>query len=396
MCVALASACGEGVQPDQREMVYFTAIETDTLEAQPIEDPGVNLTPAQVTSSEKIVNGFILNHERLLPDVEIERRIESIENVFFALGRFHELMSIYRDDWEKRGTESHVADRYAWGLVRMGQRKKSREVVNKLLAARPNEGRIHFIDGAIYLQEQPPKSEDFPKIVKAWKRVLEVEPNYRGYEGINAQMLQVEIDKFEARIVPQTEKTALEQAAEIAKAAAQEPAEPTEPTEPAEPAEPVEPAEPIEKPEPAEVVEVNAELDEPIEAPSNPQPPQHNNEQQYRLQIARGQIALGQSDYRAAEEAFILAKGLKPGDFAAEFGHLAAGWGTMSARNDVAAGMRKLAERPDLKPAQRVELGVFLWSKLGRNDLAKAQWEAAKKADPSLAPQVDKLLGQLK
>lgn len=379
------------MQPDQRELVYFTAIETDTLKPKPIPDPGVQLPQAQISSSERIVNGFIENRERLLGDKEVALRIEQIENIFLALGRFHELMEIYRDDWDKRGPDSYVADRYAWGLVRLGQRKQSRDVINQLLVARPTEGRIHFLDGAAYLEDQPPDPKNFPAIVRAWQRTLDFDPDYKGYEGIDAKMLATEIEKFKSLIPP-----------------AAKPGEPAEPAEPRPGDTPPEPkpdatGEPAE-PEPA--AEANAEPPPEVDvepAPEAETPPASKPDpgadltldQQYRLQIAKGQIALGQGNYTEAERAFAHAKMFQPNGFEAEFGRLQAGWGNEAARNKVSSAARELAERKDLTPSQRVDLGVFLWAKMGRNDLAKEQWEAAKTADPALAPRVDKLLGQL-
>ncbi len=365
-------------------MVYFTAIETDTLKPTPIPDPGVQLSKAQMVSSSTIADGFIENHARLLEDGEIVARIEQIENIFLATGRYHELMAIYRDDWEKRGTQSFVADRYAWGLVRLGQRKASREVINQLLVARPTEGRIHFLDGAQYLQEQPPNPEKFPAIVRAWQRVLEFEPDYRGFEGITAALLKAEIEKFESRI-----PTA---GAPVAVPTAPQPVAVVEPIEPVEPAvdEPV-----VDEPAAVEPASDEPTIDEPAVAAAA-RPVERTDRQRYQLEVAKGQIALGQGNYRAAEEAFLIARAILPGDFEAEFGHLQSGWATLEARARVSDGVRKLAERDDLTPPQRVELGIFLWSKLGRQDLALKQWESAKSAAPELAPRVDGLIKQLK
>lgn len=372
------------MQPDPREMVYFAAIETDKLEPQPIPDPGVNVTAVQRSSSEKIVDGFLQNHTRLLAEPEVTIRIEQIENIFLALGRFHELMAVYRDDWEQKGPASYVADRYAWGLVRLGQGKRARAVIDALLVARPNEGRIHFLDGAEYLQEQPPNPANFAKIVAAWRKVLEVEPTYVGYEGIDAEMLKVEIEKFAERIPPDAVPAPT---AEVTPPPEGEGADPQAP-----PA-----AEVAVAPEPsAEPAPEIAPESGPSVPPPAPVAPEMTAEQRYQIAVAEGQIALGQGNYRAAEGAFLRAKAIKPGAFEAEFGHLQAGWGTEAARNDVSAQMRTLSERHDLTPAQRVEVGVFLWAKMGRNDLAKQQWESAKAADPSLASRVDPLLAKLK
>ena len=378
--------CSDGVQPDQREMVYFTAIETDTLVPQPVADPGTSLPADQVAAASKIVDGFVENHERLLQSPEVGLRIEQIENFFIVTGRFHELMVIYRDDWEQRGTKSHVADRFAWGLVRLGQQKRARQTVDALLADRPTDPKVHFLDGAVYLQVQPPPQEDFPKVVKAWRRVLQLDPGFKGYERIDAEALRAEIAKFDAAtpehlreappepiVAPQSDAGTAD--ADDAGSSATPQAVDTLPTE-----QPV-----ADSPAPSEV--------EPAETPETEQPAQPaalTPDQTARLWVARGEIALGAGNYKKAEEAFIKAKALAPESFQAEFGHLRAGWGTESARNDVAKRMRELAEWPNLTPIERFDLGLFLWTKLGRKDLAEKQWEQAQ-TDPAIAARLQRV-----
>lgn len=365
-------------------MVYFTAVETKTLQPQEIPDPGSGLNESQFTSSSAIADGFITGHERLLAEAEISRRIGQIEAIFIALGRFHELMAIYRDDFEKRGAASHVADRYAWGLVRLEHQKLAREVLDTLVAARPDDARVHFLDGAYYLKEQPPPLEDFPKIVAAWKRLLEVDPEFSGFDGVDAAFVRQQVARFEAQI-PAT-------AAATDVVAVEEVAEPEETVDVPEVVEAVEVAEVAEVSEVAEAAEV-AEVAEPAEVE---EPITMSKEQRVQLLVARGEIALSQGNIRIAEENFIRAKALLPDDFSATLGHLKAGWETQSARNKVATETRQLAEREDLTADQRLKLGTFMWAKLGRADLAKVQWQRAEAQDASLAPQVEQLLKRLK
>lgn len=360
-------------------MVYFTAVETKTLTPQVIPDPGTDLTDAQHASSVAIANGFITSHDRLLAESEIERRIAQIETIFIALGRFHELMSIYRDDYEARGPKSHVADRYAWGLVRLEHETLARKVIDELVEARPDDARVHFLDGAYYLKDQPPALENFPNIVAAWTKLLEVDPEFQGFEGVDAPFIRQQVARFDAQIPASMRIAAEVEAAANDVDAAQVP----EVEDTAEVPEAVEV--PVEVPE--VVAEAPADVPAPVERP---------DAERVKLLVARGEIALSQGKIREAEDSFIRAKAIIPDSFEAHLGHLKAGWETVAARNRVSTEARQLTERTDLTAEQHIQLGQFLWAKLGRNDLAKAQWEAAKQKDPAVASRVDTLLKRLK
>lgn len=386
--VALVTACGEGVQPEQRELVYFTAIETELPEPQAIPDPGPQLQGAQSSTYEPIVNGFVENHERLLQREDIKGQIERIENIFIALGRYHEIAAMFRDEWERAGTDSYVADRWAWALIRLGQRQQAREVLDKLLADRPDDPKVHFLDGAYWVQEQPRETEDLRKVVRAWKRVVELDPDYRGFENMNADVLRQQVAAFEADLGPV--EPGADAAAVVAAATDRVQRSATLALSVAEPVlEELIPTEPDEEQDQAGAEEP------PADQPTTPQPGEMSIEDQYKLAVARGQIELAQGNYNEAENAFLMAKSVDPDGFEANFGQLQAGWGNPSARNQVAAAVRELAKREDLEPSQQVDIGVFLWTKMARKDLARDLLESAKAKDPTLAGRVDRLLKQM-
>ena len=406
MALVAAVGCGEGVQPDQREVVYFTAVETDTPEPEVVEDPGSSVDPSQVTRSKPIVNGFIENHERLLAEDEIQRQIGRLERIFMATGDYHHFVAILRDDFELRGAESRVADRYAWALIRMGQRQAARKVLDALLAARPAEATVHFLDGAYWLQEQPREADDVRKTIDAWRRTLALDPAFRGFD-VTAQMLEGEIAALEpqAEDAPATSDDDPGSARELAEALVKQAASADAAAEPqdeaADTAEPDAENTSEEAVDPPDVVAANdgttptpeAASDTPSEAPDRNAP--MPMAKQYRILVAKGEIALSQSAYEAAEQSFVQARAIKPNAFAAEFGQLQALWGKNEDRNEVANRLRRLAEKSDLTPQQRVDLGTFLWTKMARKDLAQKLFEAAKAADPSLATDVDALLDQM-
>ncbi len=395
----LATGCSEGVQPDQREVVYFTAIETDQVEPEVIPDPGPSVTKAQSSGYDPIVNGFLQNHERLIAREDITTQIDRIERVFTALGKFHQLVAIYRDDYEERGVESHVADRLAWAYIRLGQRKKARETLDELLAARPQDPMVHFLDGAFYLQREQRTVEQMRNLVGSWKRVVELDPNFSGPEGLNAQVLKQQIAKFEQQIEQVDPgggpKAAVSSAGEMVwRALATAPTKPVPEVAP-EPEEPQSPTIPAEgesdEEEPTEGEEVAEAPTEPAPAPKGPK----TKAQRYRLLVAKGEIALSQGKYGEAKQMFLQARAVQPQGFDGEFGHLKARWAAEEqARNDVSTQMRALADRKGLTAKQKVELATFLWTKMARKDLAKRLYEEAAD-DPRVGTRAKRMLDQM-
>ncbi len=391
LALLLSTACGEGVMPEQQQMVWFTAVETAEVNAVPYEDVQTRLPPAQVTQLEPIVKDFLDKHERLFDDPFVTQRIEQIEDVFMAFGRFHELVPLYREDVEKKGTASRMAPRLAWAYIRMNQREAARELLDRLLADRGDEAEIQFMDGAYWIQEQPRSDDSVANAVKAWKRVLELDPNFQGPEGLTAAVLSQEVERFEnqfgaidsaspaelaIRAAVARVRRSLQLAAPLAAAVAKRQPEPTPepmppPSEPAAaPAEAVAAASETEPPD-------TAEVDRPVE--------KLTKDQEYRLKVARAQIALARGEMGKADQLFAEALRIEPNGFEAVFGQLRSNWTTVSARNDIAARMRALAERDDLDPRQRYELGLFVWSKMGRDDITRRLWEPIAKEDPQLA-----------
>lgn len=359
--------------PEQQDVVWFTAVETELPEPELVPDPGPAMSKAQISSYEPIVNGFVKNHERLLARTDIRTQIERIENIFIALGRFHEIVAIYRDDVAVKGVQSHIADRLAWAYVRLGQRKLARDLLDELLVALPDNASVHFLDGAYWIQIGERTPEELQKVVSAWRRLLELDPQFVGPEGLDAAVIAAEVEKFEQQLeaTPPAEPSAIELAKTVVEKVATAPA--------ADAPEAIQqPAQPTQEPK----------TDQPQTNPPTTTPPTTNH-QQYRLLVAKGQIALSNGDARAAENHFLAARRLNPTGFEAEFGRLQAGWTQESARNTVAEGMRKLAQRDDLTPRQKYDLGVFLWTKMSRADIARPLLEAVVAEAPDLATRLD-------
>ncbi len=382
-----ATAC-DGAYPERRDVRYFAPFQTVVPKPQQFRDEGPQLTDTEKNVYEPIVEGFQKNHEDLLKREDIAGQLERIENVYVESGRYLDLYAIYQKDYKALGTASPAVERLAWGSIRLGQQKAAKDLIDELIAKKPS-ATAHFLEGAYWLQLDPASPEGQAKTVAAWRKTLALDPSFRGFESITAPMILEQVTRMEAalaKLPPKTTeiepvdaaKNIVEGAPEAALAELNPTEVPAVAPEPEIPVEVVEPAPDV----PVAVVPPKLVLD---------------NETQYRIAIARGEMLASEDKFKAAEDAFLIAKSLKPDGFEAEFGQLKTGWGAEGARAQVARRMRTLSERKDLTARQAYDIGLFVFSKMNDRDLSRAMFEKVKTLDPKLAEQVgvDGLLGRI-
>lgn len=395
--LAASIACGEGVLPEQGEVVYFLATEADEAKPFEIPDQGPTLTQAQISAYEPIVNGFLRNHDQLLPRADFRTQVERVESVFVIMGRYHELVAVYRKDYEAHGLQSTVADRLAWAYIRMGQRKKARALLDDLLRKSPEQAPLHFLDGAYWLQEQPQTQESGYKVIDAWRQAIRLDPNFAGFEGITAAVMQQQIDGLEKRLPPRpqlpeppatdsadagTPEAADSGASNVAVDEQEAPPEPpVVPNPPAEAAPLAEPSAPAQSQPTVVPATTEPKLDPTVE---------------YKLLVAQAQIAEVEGRADEAERLYAKARTIDSDGFDARFGQLKLGWSVVSARNRIAREMRDLAKLK-LTPRQAYDLAVFVWAKMSDNALARQLLQDIEKRDPAAAKrlQVAELLAKL-
>ena len=383
LSLTIVSACGKGVRPEARDSVRFSALETDAVESQVIQDPGPQANAEQLNTYKPIVQGVRDNRDDLFNRADVGGQLERIEGVFIATGEYLELVAYYQEAVEEKGADSAVGRRLAWGLIRLGQQKAARDLIDDLLEKSPDDALVHFLVGAFYLQNERSSVEDRKKAIDAWTRVLERDSGFRGYEGITAGMVKNQIDRMTASIPPEErdeEPPAVEAlAAAAANGVIQKVNEPEVPElKPAV-------AEGSEEPVAEGSEEPVAEVPDPTEADSG---------RQYKILVARGEMALAQSKFEEAETLFLQAKQIRPDGFSAELGQLEAGWGVESARNTIETRARTLAKR-QLDGDQALRLGRFVWTRMNEGELARKLLEDAKKKAPGRAKAADALLEKI-
>ncbi len=378
IALSLGSTACDGAHPERRDVRYFAPFQTVVPKPQQFRDEGPQLTDTEKNVYEPIVEGFQKNHELLLKREDISGQLERIENVYVEAGRYLDLYGIYQEDYKANGVASPAAERLAWGGIRLGQQKATKELIDELILKKPS-ATAYFLEGAYWLQLDPTSPEGQAKTVAAWKKTLALDPRFRGFESITAAMISEQVARMEevlAKLPAKTDAVAPVDAAKtIVEGAPEAALAEVAPVEAVAVApEPVAPLEVVEAPPVAPVVAA------PV--------PEMDKETQYRIAIARGEMLASDGKLKAAEDAFIIAKSLKPDGFEAEFGQLKTGWGAQGARAQVSRRMRTLASRKDLTARQSYDIGLFVFSKMSDRALAREMFEKVKVLDPALAKQV--------
>ncbi len=201
-CLVGASlGCGEGQEPSPQPVVHFDALERDVYSPTTIADPGTGASKEDLARFEIIFQTVERNAERLLRQSAIDGRLESIEQAYVAAGRYLDLVAIYRRDVEKYGVaKGPAATRLTWAMVRLGQEREAKDLLDRLLSARPADPDAWFLLGAYWVKYAQSDPAAAKRVILGWSKVTELDPNYVGFEGINAPTLTREVTRVRQTI----------------------------------------------------------------------------------------------------------------------------------------------------------------------------------------------------
>jgi tetratricopeptide (TPR) repeat protein len=372
----------DAVIPEFQGVRYFAALQTEVPSTRSLTDPGPNVSESEAKIYQPIVEGFRQNHAMLLRREDVKEQLERIENVYVATGRYLELVGIYQNDYKEHGASSHVAERLAWAYIRLGQQRQSEEVVASLKAARPNEAMPYFLEGTRYLQWDPTSDDSKQKLLQAWTRVLEIDPNFLGFENITASQIRNQVERLRQEVSIETQPTAMELAQEQVAMVVEAPEQLVPAPEQLVPG--VDETLETNDDKTVESPETNAPAAEVEKVPGVIEDPQKT----YRVAVARGEVLLNDVRYQEAEDAFLEAKKIDPDGFGAEFGQLRAGWGLEKARPVIRQRLAALSAREDLTARQSYDLGMFFLNHVQDSESATNLFRKVKTMDPALAERV--------
>ncbi len=200
---ALFGATGcmdQGSEPTGEEVYYFSSLERDKWQPREIIDQSsAQISPEELEQLKPIFAGFEKNAEQLFEQPDIDKRLEAIENAYIRSGRYLKILSFYKTDIERQGvSKSPAAPRFLWGLIRLGQESQARDFAQKLVGARPDDADAWFLFGAYWIKFAAADSEAAKKVVAGWRRTVELNPAYLGFEGIDAMTMRREIARLKS------------------------------------------------------------------------------------------------------------------------------------------------------------------------------------------------------
>ncbi len=393
----LSTGCGEGVVDDGADTVYFAPLERDELRTERVAAPD-GPSDEEVAQVKPIIDGFSENAGALFARGDIESRLPQIEQVFISTGHYLDLVAIYQNVVDTQGISSRAAPLLVRHYLRLGQRHLARDLLDEMIAERPNEPQTWFLNGAFWLPKLEGSEEAVARVVASWQKVLDLDPNFEGFGRADLPSLREQLEALRQRASQEAISEAVAELDEERAAPADEADQDEEPRETDEAEQEDEPQE-LDDAELADAKspEADAELlahhdqsaadGEP--APKTQAPDETKEAEPVAITLARADMALGQGDASGAKELFEEALEREPTNVAATLGIIRSGWeDDDSSRNQLATSLRELAERDDLTPRQQYDIGQFAFSKMQDRKLAAELWKEAKERDPKLAERV--------
>ena len=431
----ISSACVEGSEPTGRPVITRSALEQDVYASTRILDPGTGTPQDEIDKLGSLFESFEKNAPRLLRQNDLGPRVEMIERAYITSGRYMDLVAIYRKDVEEHGLKEGLSPiRLTWAMVRLGQEDEAKRLLGEILALRPTDADAWFLYGAYWIKYARSSSDAAKKVVLAWRKVVELDPNFRGFEGINAPTLKRETDAIakgtpilpgelelleatltskakEPATSPTDEKTPTDVTTPDGEAPSEQPGEATPDETTAIPAENA----PVETVVPEDVAkETTPVVDNVAETAPSPTPPtpEKTGPEPMTVLMGRAQLALAQGEnaqaagfIRAAISAHApegkfdkLAESKQgSGDI---FALVRISWQSNHDRNGAARAFRGLATRVkgEKDATLTYEMAMFAWKEMEDRPLAIELFEQFASLDPERARSmnIDKVIDSVR
>ena len=398
LLAGLTTGCSEEVGSSNDRQIDFHPLERDSRLITEGEDPGPPVDLEQNPEYRQIIEGFRANADVLFARQDIAKRLDQIEQVFLGTGRYLELVAIYQDVVAERGLKNPAATRLAWAYVRLGQEKQARRLLDRLLEVQPQNPEVYFIDGSFWFNRARQSQTAAARTILAWRRVVELDPNFEGYRKIGAADLKRQTRQLQSQLPKPAEQ--IVQAAE-----AEDKGQATGADEGGAPAVDQMPGgEQAEQPAAEEgesdagrkpVAEADAGTAQEQTAPAPAEPdagradagPTADQPQRTPTPIllTRADLALGQGKLDRATSLFQKVLDRDSDNLDVRIGLVRVERQRTPDDPKVAEKVRQLAEADNLTASQAYDLGLFAKVKLGDDPLARQLWKKVRELDPDYA-----------
>lgn len=399
----LSSVVGCGMAPENGDdggRVHFNPLERDARAVREIETPSPPVSVEDNERMRRIISGFRENAQEVFRRDDPNRPLGEIERLFQSTGKYLQLVGIYQEVVDEQGIESGAAPRLAWVLVRLGQERQARELLDRLLEAQSDNAFVHFVDGSYWFNRVRQSREAAARAAVAWRRVVELEPEFQGPRGLNARAVRRKVRQIEQRLPQSPEQmlAAAEQEGGGEPGGSGEPPErgtqpeegeestddePESETSPGRSRPTGEAGAPTAESRDAGRADPDggaAETDAEGAGTSAPAVP---------VLVTRADLALGRGDVAKARRLYRTILEERASDhLGATFGMIRVRYQEDGASAELADQLRELLDRSDLEAELAYEMGLFARAKLDDSDLAGEFWDRVRELDPDYAESV--------
>ena len=126
--------------------------------------------------------------------------MDQFEQVFLQSGRVLELADYLLEAGQRQGPDGYVWPYLAMLYERLGMSARASEVARAAAEARPDDPHAHFAVAFVLGQDPTMAIDHLVEIQDALNRVIELDPEYVGRQGVNARQIREEITQLDSLI----------------------------------------------------------------------------------------------------------------------------------------------------------------------------------------------------
>jgi tetratricopeptide (TPR) repeat protein len=406
LVAAMLGACSSSDEGSDDSRVHFTPLERESRSVEPVDAPAPSVSLEERPEYKKIIEGFRSQAVQLFQRDDIDRRLNQIERVFIGTGKYLELVAVYQDVVDELGLESPAAPRLARGYIRLGQREQAREFLDKLKEARPEDAQVAFLEGLYAVSAPQQTAEAASQAVTAWRRTLELDPDFEGPGRMTADRLERQIEQLDKR-ASAGDRGGQQQPGPVAQAD-QPGSDGTGPGAPAGDDQPddeksaddetagedsadgadresTDEAESPEQKTGAERADVGM-ADEADDGDGASEPtPDAGGETPAGVLVLRADEARATGNLEKAAETYQKVLDRAPDHLDAKFGLLQVDWKRDGNADDIAGRLKSLLDHPELTAREAYQMAQFADGELGRAELAETFRQRVRELDADYA-----------
>ncbi len=423
LAAALVAGCSSADGGADSGEIHFTPLERDESAVESVSAPEPPVDLEARPEYGQIIDGFRAKALVLFRRDDVTERLDQIERVFVGTGKYLQLVAIYQEVVDELGLDNAAAPRLARAYIRLGQRRQARQLLDRLAEARGEDATVAFLEGFYALSAPEASQEGAQEAASAWRRALEIDPDFEGPGGMGAEALRRRIEQLEQQGASGGEGGRAGAEGPVAEAGSEaaggaESAEGGEPADgggeaPSESEEADGAAETAgddeagderelaeaggesgsdeagdEEPETGESGGDEAGGEEPEAGEEGAEADEESGPPPVGVVVMRADQARDAGDLEEAAGLYDEALERRPDHLDAQIGRIRLDHRREVGAEELAGRLEELLEHPDLGARDAYELGLFAETKLGRPELAESFRERVRELDADYADQL--------